>query len=61
MFPVKRYYGSPEIYERKLSEVMKRFQVDSYNFNWDRWGCWVEFRFQGELYRFEHKRPEPRG
>lgn len=54
MFPVKRYYGSPEIYERKLAEVMKRFQVDSYNFNWDRWGCWVEFRFQGELYRFEH-------
>ncbi|HHW91173.1 MAG TPA: J domain-containing protein [Firmicutes bacterium] len=54
MFPVKRYYGSPEVYERKLDDVMKRFQVDSYNFNWDRWGCWVEFRFKGELYRFEH-------
>lgn len=54
MFPVKRYYGSPGIYERKLADVMKRLQVDAYNFNWDRWGCWVEFRFQGELYRFEH-------
>jgi len=50
----KKQYGSPDQYEGKLSRVMERLGVDSYNYNWDRHGCWVEFRYKGDLYRFEH-------
>lgn len=25
-----------------------------YNYNFDRYGCYVEFRYKGELYRFDH-------
>lgn len=51
---VKKKYGSADEYERKLARVMERLGVEQYNWNWDRWGCWVEFRYRGELYRFEH-------
>lgn len=47
-------YSSPEIYEAKLKKVMERFGVDSYNFDWGRLSCWVEFYYKGQLYRFEH-------
>lgn len=50
----KKQYGSADQYERKLEKVMERLGVDSFNFNWDRWGCWIEFRYRGELYRFDH-------
>ncbi|NSW82783.1 MAG: DnaJ domain-containing protein [Syntrophothermus sp.] len=33
---------------------MERLGVESYDFNWDRWGCWIVFSYKGELYRFEH-------
>ena len=42
-------YSGASFYE--YSYVMERFNVDSYVFNWDRWGCYVDFRYKGELYR----------
>lgn len=50
----KQRYADPDYYERKLEKVMERLGVDSYNFNWDRWECYVEFRYKGELHRFDH-------
>lgn len=50
----KKQYQDPDMYERKLSKVMERFGGEEYNFNYDRWGCYVEFRLKGELYRFDH-------
>lgn len=50
----KKEYASPDYYERKLQRVMERFGVESYDYNYDRHGCWVQFRLEGELYRFEH-------
>jgi len=50
----KKQYGSPDQYESKLARVMERLGVESHNYNWDRHGCWVEFRYKGDLYRFEH-------
>jgi hypothetical protein len=49
-----KQYGSADIYEKKLAKVMGRLEVDKFNFNWDRWSCFVEFTYKGELYRFEH-------
>ena len=49
-----RPYRGVSFYEYKLERVMKRLGVDSYSFNWDRWGCYVDFYYRGELYRFEH-------
>lgn len=49
-----KQYGSPDQYEKKLAKVMERLGIKEYNFNRDRWGCWVEFRYKGDLYRFEH-------
>lgn len=51
---MKKQYGDPATYEKKLEKVMERLQVTEYNFNWDRHSCWVEFRYKGEMYRFEH-------
>jgi hypothetical protein len=50
----KKIYADADKYELKLDKVMERFNVTEYNFNWDRFGCWIEFRYKGELYRFEH-------
>lgn len=47
-------YGDPEEYEEKLKRVMDRFGAEEYNFDWGRTGGWVEFRIDGELYRFDH-------
>lgn len=33
---------------------MERFGVERYDYNFDRHGCWVEFYYEGELYRFKH-------
>ena len=49
-----RPYRGVSFYEYKLERVMKRLGVDSYSFNWDRWGCYVDFYYRGELFRFEH-------
>jgi hypothetical protein len=50
----KKQYADADFYEQKLAKVMERFGVESYNFNWDRFGCWIEFRLRGQLYRFDH-------
>jgi hypothetical protein len=50
----KKQYGSADNYESKLQRVMSRLGVDDYNYNFDRFGCWVEFRYNNELYRFDH-------
>lgn len=50
----KKQYGAAESYEGKLARVMERLGVKEHNFNWDRFGCWIEFRYKGQLYRFEH-------
>jgi DnaJ-class molecular chaperone with C-terminal Zn finger domain len=52
--PNQKQYSSAEVYEAKLERVMERLGVESFNFNWDRWSCFVEFRYKGELYRFDH-------
>ena len=48
------YKGDGEHYERKLHRVMKRLGVTNYDWNWDRYGSWVQFHYKGDLYRFEH-------
>lgn len=50
----RKQYADPDQYERKLEKVMERLGVDTFDFNWDRWGCWIEFWYRGELYRFDH-------
>ncbi len=59
----KKQYAAPDFYERKLEKVMERLNIDfadqrkqkrDYNYNFDRFGCYVEFRYKGELYRFDH-------
>ncbi len=54
MASVRKKYRSADAYEKKLERVMERLGVEWFNFNWDRWGCWIEFRYRGELYRFDH-------
>lgn len=43
-------------YERKLFRVMERLEVpeEKFNFEKDRAGCFIEFTYKGQLYRFEH-------
>ena len=50
----KKKYASPDAYEAKLERVMERMGVESYNYNWDRFSAYVEFRRQGQLFRFDH-------
>lgn len=50
----KKQYGPADQYKRKLDRVMERLGVEEYNFNRDQWSCFVEFRYKGELYRFDH-------
>ncbi len=50
----KKIYASADEYERKLARVMERLGVEEYRWNWDRWSAWVQFRYKGELYQFEH-------
>ncbi|WP_028987638.1 hypothetical protein [Thermicanus aegyptius] len=51
---MKKQYVKPGFYEQKLERVMDRLGVESYDFNWDRFGCFVQFEYKGQLYRFEH-------
>ena len=51
---MSKQYASAEIYEAKLEKVMSRLGVEKYNYNWDRFSCWIEFFYKGNLYRFEH-------
>lgn len=47
-------YADVEYYERKLKNVMDRFEASEYDYDWNRTGCWVEFTYHGQRYRFEH-------
>ena len=49
-----KQYAEPAAYEAKLEKVMTRLGVDRYDYNWDRYACWVEFWYKNQLYRFEH-------
>lgn len=49
-----KQYAEASTYEAKLEKVMQRFGADKYDYNWDRFSCWVEFWYRGQLYRFEH-------
>ena len=51
-----KQYADAGAYEAKLEKVMARLGVSAerYNYNWDRWSCWVEFIHKGQLYRFDH-------
>ena len=49
-----KQYAEPAAYEAKLEKVMARLGVDKYDYNWDRFSCWVEFYYKGQPYRFEH-------
>lgn len=49
-----KQYADPDFYEKKLAKVMERFGADEHNYDWGRHSGWVEFRYRGQLYRFEH-------
>ncbi len=54
MSDMAKQYAEANTYESKLEKVMQRFGADKYDYNWDRFSCWVEFWYKGQLYRFEH-------
>ncbi len=49
-----KQYAEPAAYEAKLEKVMDRLGVSEYDYNWDRFSCWVEFRYKGQAYKFSH-------
>lgn len=51
-----KQYASPEFYETKLKKVMERFGINQgqYDYNWDRHGCWVQFSYKEQIFRFDH-------
>ena len=49
-----KQYTNPEFYEKKLAKVMERFGVETYDWDYNRYGGWVQFTYKGQVYRFEH-------
>ena len=49
-----KQYGAPENYEAKLERVMERLGAESFDYDWSRRECWVEFTYKGGRYRFSH-------
>lgn len=49
-----KQYADAGTYEAKLEKVMQRLGAEKYDYNWDRFSCWVEFWYEGQLYRFVH-------
>jgi hypothetical protein len=49
-----KQYADAAFYESKLKKVMERFNIKDYNYDWGRHGAWIEFRYKGDLYRFDH-------
>lgn len=51
-----KQYAPADSYEAKLEKVMARLGIsrDHYDYNWDRFSCWVQFDYKGQLYRFSH-------
>lgn len=33
---------------------MEKLEIKDFNWNYDRHGAWIEFRYKGSLYRFDH-------
>lgn len=52
----KKQYGSIAEYEEKLKRVMQRFGVaeDEYNYDWTRQTAYVQFKYKGQWYKFDH-------
>lgn len=48
----KKLYGSQDAYIKKLKTVMERLGVEKYEYNWDRFGSYVEFMYHGRAYKF---------
>lgn len=52
--PARKKYTDPSYYEGKLDRVMERLgATEEYNYNFDRHQAWIEFRYRGQLYRFD--------
>ena len=51
----RKVYADASFYEKKLSKVMSRFEIpeDDFTYNWDRFSAFIQFKYKGELYRFE--------
>ncbi|MBQ4062157.1 MAG: J domain-containing protein [Christensenellaceae bacterium] len=58
-----KQYANASFYEEKLKNVMQRMDANSYDYNFDRHGAWVQFMLKGQLYRFDHtkQKAEARG
>lgn len=50
----KKIYQSPKFYEQKLSCVMERLHISSYEYDWTRKTAYVRFLYKGEWYQFDH-------
>lgn len=50
----KKQYGDATSYENKLKRVMERLNIKEFNWDYNRQGAWVEFRYKGSLYRFDN-------
>lgn len=49
-----KQYAEPATYEAKLEKVMARLGIESYDYDWSRFECWVTFTYKGQPYRFSH-------
>jgi hypothetical protein len=52
--PANKKYGPSQDYEKKLVRVMERLGAQEHDWNWDRHGSWVKFKYKGEWYQFEY-------
>lgn len=51
---MSKKYADAIFYENKLKKVMGKLGIKEFNYNWDRFSSYVEFRYKGQLYRFDH-------
>lgn len=51
---MERKYSQSVNYEKKLKSVMERMNVEKYDYDYGRKGCFVEFFYKGGFYRFEY-------
>jgi hypothetical protein len=54
MFKWIQYKEQDIMCERKLKKIMKRLDIEEFNFNWDRTSCYIEFQYNENSYRMEH-------
>ncbi len=41
-------------YEKKLDIIMNNLKIEKYDYNWDRYGSWVQFHYKDNRYKLEH-------